>query len=184
MDHNFSKLQRLWRNQWRANVMRVEYFPRMQPVAVLRWSQVYCTDWERHKKISLEESCSWRRPTTLLVEQEQISGKCSIRIFVFKKIWKRTMVICWFGFWEKSGILWKRQSVHKEFRKISRRRCYAWFSVVRPCCPEVNFRSTGHGKLSIHFVSLETIETIFRMMFCFYGAVANMCEEHESHHDR
>ena len=51
-------------------------------------------------------------------------------------------------------------------------------------------RSKGHGKLSIHFVAdQETIETIFRTtvfanQLSLYGAVANMCEECESFHDR
>ena len=51
-------------------------------------------------------------------------------------------------------------------------------------------RSKGHGKLSIHFAATqETIETIFRIMvsvnqLSLYGAVAEMCEEYESLHDR
>ena len=51
-------------------------------------------------------------------------------------------------------------------------------------------KSKGHGKLSIHFTAeYSTIETIFRIIvsanqLCLYGAVANMCEEYESHHDR
>ena len=51
-------------------------------------------------------------------------------------------------------------------------------------------KSTGHGKLSSHFgVTQETIETIFRMIvsanqLSLYGAVAEMCEEYESLHDR
>ena len=51
-------------------------------------------------------------------------------------------------------------------------------------------RSKGHGKLSIHFAATqETIETVFRIIvsanqLSLYGAVANTCEEHESHHDR
>ena len=48
----------------------------------------------------------------------------------------------------------------------------------------------GHGKLSIHFAATqETIETIFRVIVSasqlnFYGAVAEMCEEYESLHER
>ena len=48
----------------------------------------------------------------------------------------------------------------------------------------------GHGKLSIHFTAdYPTIETIFSIIVCsnqlsLYGAVANMCEEFESHQDR
>ena len=51
-------------------------------------------------------------------------------------------------------------------------------------------RSKGHGKLSIHCCAdQETIETIFRIIvsanqLSLYGAVANMCEEYESLHDR
>ena len=51
-------------------------------------------------------------------------------------------------------------------------------------------RSKGHGKLSIHYCADQaTIETIFRIIvsanqLSLYGAVANMCEERESHHDR
>ena len=51
-------------------------------------------------------------------------------------------------------------------------------------------KSKGHGKLSIHFAAdQETIETIFRMIvsasqLSLYGAVAEMCEEYETFHDR
>ena len=51
-------------------------------------------------------------------------------------------------------------------------------------------KSKGHGKLSIHFAAdQETSETLFRMIvfanqLSLYGAVANMCEEYESLHDR
>ena len=51
-------------------------------------------------------------------------------------------------------------------------------------------KSKGHGKLSIHFAATqETIETIFRKIvsanqLSLYGAVAEMCEECESLHDR
>ena len=51
-------------------------------------------------------------------------------------------------------------------------------------------KSKGHGKLSIHFAAdQEAIETIFRIIvfanqLSLYGAVANICEEYESLHDR
>ena len=53
-----------------------------------------------------------------------------------------------------------------------------------------NFKSRGHGKLSIHFTAdYPTIETVFRIIvsatqLSLYGAVANMCEEFEIHQDR
>ena len=51
-------------------------------------------------------------------------------------------------------------------------------------------KSKGHGKLSIHFAAVqETVETIFRIhvsanQLSLYGAVAEMCEEYESLHER
>ena len=48
----------------------------------------------------------------------------------------------------------------------------------------------GHGELSIHFAATqETIQAIFRIIvsanqLSLYGAVAEMCEEYESLHDR
>ena len=64
-------------------------------------SKVYCTDWEKHQKFSQEEFYSCRCSTTFPVEQKtmrRMSGKCSTRIFVCKKIWKRTMIIHWSWF--------------------------------------------------------------------------------------
>ena len=49
--------------------------------------------------------------------------------------------------------------------------------------------SKGHGKLSIHFTAdYPTIKTVFRIIvsanqLSLYGAVANMCEECETHQD-
>ena len=51
-------------------------------------------------------------------------------------------------------------------------------------------KSKGHGKLSIHYCAdLETIQTVFRTIISvnqlsLYGAVAEMCEEYETFHDR
>ena len=51
-------------------------------------------------------------------------------------------------------------------------------------------KSKGHGKLSIHFTAdYPTIETVFRIIvsanqLSLYEAVANMCEEFETHQDR
>ena len=51
-------------------------------------------------------------------------------------------------------------------------------------------KSKGHGKLSVHFVAnQETIETIFRIIvsanrLSLSGAVAEICEEYESFHER
>ena len=97
---------------------------------------------------------------------------------------------------KRNGILWER-IVHKEFGITSRKRCF-WnsqkvdvhFSVQQLHCPGVNSKAKDTGKLSIHFAAdQETIETIFRIIvfanqLSLYRAVANICEEFESLHDR
>ena len=53
-------------------------------------SKVYCTDWEKHQKISQEQFYSCRCSTTFLVEQETMNKTVwqrSTRIFACKKIW-------------------------------------------------------------------------------------------------
>ena len=81
---------------------------------------------------------------------------------------------------------------------ISRKRC-CWnslkvdvqFSMQQLRCPGVSSKAKDtDGKLSIHYCADQaTIETIFRIIvfanqLSLYGAVANMCEEYESVHDR
>ena len=66
------------------------------------------------------------------------------------------------------------------------------FPIFRATTPlsRGQLKSKGHGKLSIHFEAVqETIETIFRIIvsanqLSLYGAVAEVCEEYESLHDR
>ena len=51
-------------------------------------------------------------------------------------------------------------------------------------------KSKGHGKLSIHYAAdLEAVESIFRIIvsanqLSLYGAVAEICEEYASFHER
>ena len=65
--------------------------------------------------------------------------------------------------------------------------------IFRPASPlsRGQLKSKGHGKLSFHYCAdLETIKTVFRAIVFFvnqlslYGAVAEMCEENETFHDR
>ena len=65
---------------------------------------------------------------------------------------------------------------------------------IFPCYDSMVLISTqkrrGHGKLSIHYAAdLETIETIFRIIvsanpLSLYGAIAEICEEFETLHER
>ena len=93
MDQIFSKLQKLLKNRRRANGIGVEYFPRIQYVAAQRRSQKFTVQIGRNtmkftgrnlfmsmfNDISCGTKDKWRK----------MSGKCSTRIFVCKKIWKK-----------------------------------------------------------------------------------------------
>ena len=97
---------------------------------------------------------------------------------------------------EKKWYSISEDSPHGEWDNMAERMMLEFAESGRP-----NFRATsplsrgrlkskGHGKLSIHYCAdLETIETIFRIIvsvnqLSFYGAVAEMCEEYETFHDR
>ena len=97
---------------------------------------------------------------------------------------------------KRSGILWKRVAHKESWTKLQKGCCWnslradVQFSILRLHCPEVNSKSKGHGKLSIHCAAdQETILTIFRISVSanqpsLYGAVAEICEEYESLHER
>ena len=127
--------------------------------------------------------------------EEECLAHAKGRIFVCKKVWFRTMVIHWSRF-RKEVVFYERgQSTRnlgqyrgKDVVGIRRKRMPDF-----PCFDPLSrgkLKSKGHGTLSIHFgATQETIETIFRIIvsanqLSLYGAVAEMCEEYESLHDR
>ena len=96
----------------------------------------------------------------------------------------------------KSGTLSVR-TVHKESgTKLQKGCCWnsqradVQFSVLRLHCPEVNSKAKDMENCRLHNAAdLETVETIFRIIvsanqLSLYGAVAEICEEYESLHDR
>ena len=101
------------------------------------------------------------------------------------------MVIHWCRFRKRSGILWKR-TVHKIAEKMLLGFAESTCPIFRATTPlsRGQLRSKGPVKLSIHFAATQaTIETVFRIIdsanqLSLYGAVANICEEYQSHHDR
>ena len=97
---------------------------------------------------------------------------------------------------KRSGILWKRIApqgiwdhiVDMMLLEFAESGC----PIFRATTPlsRCNLKSKGHGKLSMHFTADDPIiETIFRIIvftnqLSLYGAVANMCEEFQTHQDR
>ena len=112
-----------------------------------------------------------------------------------KKFWYKTMVIhCpgsekkWYSMEEKSPQGIWNHIAEKMLLEFAESTCPI-FRVTTPLS-RGQLKSKGHGKLSIHFAATQaTIETIFRILvsanqLSLYGAVANMCDEYESRHDR
>ena len=96
---------------------------------------------------------------------------------------------------KRSGILWKSSPqgiwdhiAQKMLLEFAESTCPT-FRATTPLY-KGQLRSKGHGKLSIHYCADQaTIETIFRIIVSanqlnLYGAVAEICEEYESLHDR
>ena len=105
------------------------------------------------------------------------------------------MVIHWSWFRKEVVFYGRGQST----RNLGPHRGKDVIGICRSTCPffrvrtplsRGRLRSKGHEKLSIHYCADQaTIETFFRIIvsanqLSLYGAVANMCEEYESRHDR
>ena len=118
----------------------------------MKQSKVYCTDWEKHRKISQEEFCSCQCSTSLLVEQKTMKNK----------VWQMpNSYLCTREDFQKDNghslvfVLWKNGSlsvktVHKDNGTIWLRACCCcWnsqkvivqFSVLQLHCPEVNSKA-------------------------------------------
>ena len=146
-----SRIQKLWQNRRWADGLRVEYFPRIQYVAPQWRSQKFTEQIGRntrkcHRKnsfhVDVQRHFLWNKR-----QWTRMSGKRTTRIFVCKKIWKRTMVISLVLVLRKSGILSKR-TVHKESGTKLKKGCCrnslradVQFSVPRLHCPEENSKA-------------------------------------------
>ena len=159
-------------------------------------SNVYCTDLEKHQKISQEEFYLCRCSTTFPVEQRTMK----------KNVWQMLdSYHCMQEDWEKNNghslvLVQKRigtpsvKIVHKvngtKWRKMMVTLAESGHPVFRATSPLSRgmLKSKGGGKLSIHYCAdLDTIKTVFRTItsvnqLSLYGAVAEMCEEYESYH--
>ena len=179
---------------------RVEYFPRIQYVAAQWRNQKFTVQirWdtrEFHRKnyihVNVQRHLLWIKR-----QWKRMHVKCQSRFSFCKEIWKRTMVIHWSWFWEWVVLYQWRKSTRrmgqyggKDVIGIRRKRMSS-FPCYKSIVERGRLKSKGNGKLSIHWTAdLETMETIFRIIvsanqLSLYGAVAEMCEEYETLHDR
>ena len=100
------------------------------------------------------------------------SVKRSTRIFVCKKIWSRTMVIHWSWF-RKEEVFYERRQSTRNLGQIGGKMLIEFEESGHPTFRATTplarcfLKSKGHGKLSIHFATVqETIETLFRISVC------------------
>ena len=153
----------------------------------------------RHQRISKEESYLCRCSMTFPVDQKTTK----------KNAWQiPNSYLCTREDLEKDNghllvMVLKRsgtvsvKTVHKEYGTILLKGC--WWNSAESGCPifratsplsRGRLKSKGHGKLSLHYaVDLETFETIFGIIvsanqLSLHGAVAEICEESESLHER
>ena len=195
-----SWIQKHWQNRRWANGIREEYFARIQCVAAQWRSQTFTVEirWdtrEFHRKnsiyVNVQRHFLWNKR-----QWNRMSGTRSSRIFcmqgglvqdnghllvlVLKKKWYSISEDSPQGVWDNIA---ERMLV--EFAESG---C----PIDRATSPlsRGQLKSKGHGKLSIHYAAdLETVETIFRKIvsanqLSLYGAVAEICEEYESLHER
>ena len=153
----------------------------------------------RHQRISQEESYSCRCSTTFPVDQETMkknaSGMPNSFLFLQRDLAKGQRSFIGPGS-EKKWYCISEDSPQGECDNMADRMLVEFaesgcpfFRATTPLS-RGRLKSKGHGKLSIHSAAdLETIETIFRIIvsanqLSLYGAVAEMCEEYETLHER
>ena len=133
-------------------------------------SKVYCTDWEKHQKISQEEFYSCRCSTTFPMEQKTMKKNVwqTLESYLYMRgnlVKDNGHSLVWF---RKEVVLYERgqsirnlgHSIAKMLIEFAESGC----PIFRATTPlsRGQLKSKGHGKLSIHFAAVqETIETLF-----------------------
>ena len=122
-------------------------------------------------------------------------GKCQSRLHICKEVWYWTVSFIGPGS-EKKWYSAEENSPQGAWDHIADETLLEFAEsghpISRATTPlsRCKLKNKGHGKLSIHVTAdYSTIETIFPIIvsanqLSIYGAVANMCEEFETHQDR
>ena len=196
----FFKIQKLWQNRRRADGIRVEYFPRIQYVAAsVKKSNVYFWNLVRPENVTGRTifmsmfngiSCGSRDN-----EKECMSNADLVSLNA-KRFWKRDNGHSLVLVQRKSSTV-SVKTVHKEYGTILLKGCWlhsqkgdVQFSALRAHCLEVDSKAKDMENCRFTMQPiLETVETIFRIIvsasqLSLYGAVADICEEYESLHER
>ena len=171
-----------WLNQWRAYWIRVEYFPRIHLVAVLRHNRRSIEqDWKKHRKLSQEIFHICRCSTTFLVTKKTMKKKFG-NAEVVPNMQRPCSEKKWYSRKEDPQEIW--DNIAEKMLLVRR------FSVLRHYCPEVNSEAKDTRKTvdSLCCHSRDKWDNFSHNCFCKSAqslrAVANMSEECESPHDQ
>ena len=179
----------------------MEYLPRIQYVAAQSRSSRVTVEIERkHQRILQEGSSSCRCSTTSHGDQKTTRKNASQMLNSFLSFARRFGAGQWSFLGPGSEKKWysiSEDSPQGEWDKMAEKMMMVTFAesghpVFRATSPlsRGQLKSKGGGKLSIHYCAdQDTITTVFRTItsvnqLSLYGAVAEMCEEYESFHDR
>ena len=125
-----------------------------------------------------------------MVDQETMKNNASpmpISFFICKEIRNRTMVIYWSWFCKEVvlyGTIWRKGCCWNS------QKADIQFSVLQVHCPEVDSEAKAMENCRCTVVPIwKRLRLFFRIIakvnqLSLYGAVAEMCEEYESFHDR
>ena len=194
-----SKLQKLWQNRRRAHGIRVEYSPRIQYVAAQWRSQKFTVEIRRdtrnfHRKYFFMSMFNDISCGTKDNEEECLANARLVSLYA-KRFGKGQWSFIGPGS-EKKWYCISEDSPQREWDNMAEKMMLTFAEsgcpIFRATSPlsRGRLKSKGHGKLSIHYeADLETITTIFRTIVAanqlsLYGAVAEMCAEYETLHDR
>ena len=198
MDQMLFELQKLWQNRWRADGCRVEHFPRIQLLQFRKVKNLLYRLGETPENFTgrffvmsmfNDISCGTRHNERECLANAKFVFFCATRFG--KGQWSFIGVGSekkWYSIKEDSpqGI-WDNV-VEKMLVEFAESGCPIFRATIPLSRGQI--KSKGHGKLSIHYAAdQETIETIFRInvfanQLSLYGAVAEMCEDYETLHER
>ena len=196
----FIRIQSFGQNWWWANGIRVEYLPRIHHIAALQQSPRVLVEYEhRARKFHWTDYLHvdvQRHLMGILRQWKGMRIKRSARFSLCEKIFTRTMVIPRTWIRKRNDILLSTTN-HKEngtelqskwcwhLQKANTQSSDPWVHCLEECLRAKVVENCRYASVPMR----DAIETVFRTIISvnqlsIYGAVAEMCEEYESCHDR
>ena len=195
----FIRIQSIGHNRRQANGIRAEYIPRIHHIAALQQSSRVPVEYEHRAEDFTGRIISMSMFNDISWGSKENERECELSAQLVSLYAKRFGVGRWSCLGPGSEKKWysiSEDSAHGEWDRMAEQMMLAFAESTHPVFRSTSplsrgtLKSKGGGKFSIHFCADEgTIETVFRTIIyvnqlSLYGAVAEMCEECESCHDR